>query len=87
MDDLLVYLKSNGTRSLTVEADIEVFTDLSVRFLVIVSGSSNDVGTVFRSLPYQLANQSSKVSFTIKTSDPTKVEHYRFCLFTEGKSN
>jgi len=80
MDDLLVYLKSNETRSLIVEADIEVSADLSDRFLVIVSGSSNDVGNVIRSLPYQLANQSSKVSFTIKTSNLTNVEHYRFAF-------
>ena len=87
MDDLLVSLKSKGTRSLIDEADIEVSADLSDCFLVIVPGSSNDVSTVVRSLPDQPANQSSKVSFTIKTGQLTKMEHYRLCLFSEGKSN
>ena len=56
MDDLLVYLKSKGTRSLIDKADIEVSADLSDFFLVIVPGSSNDVSTVVRSLPDQPAN-------------------------------
>ena len=87
MDDLLVSLKSKGTRGLIDESDIEVSAGLSDCFLVIVPGSCNDVSTVVRSLPYQPANQSSKVSFTIKTGKFTKMEPYRLCLFSEGKSN
>ena len=86
MDDLLVSLKSKGTRSLIDKADIEVSADLSDFFLVIVPGSSNDVSTVVRSLPDQPANQTSKVSFTIKTGKLTKMEHYPLS-FSEGKSN
>lgn len=87
MDDLLLSLKSKGNRGLIDEADIEVSADLSDCFLVVVSGSSNDVSIVVRSLPDQPANQSLKVSFTTKTGKLTKMEHYRLCLFPEGKSN
>lgn len=87
MDDFLVSLKSKGTRSLINEADIEVSADLSDCFLVVVSRPSNDVSTVVRALPDQPATQSSKVSFTIKTGKFTKMEPYRLCLFSEGKSN
>jgi len=86
MDNLLVTLKSKGTRSLIVEADIKVSADLSDCFLVLVSGSSNDVSTVVRALTDLPANQSSKVSFTVKTGKFTKMEPYRLCLFSEGKS-
>lgn len=86
MDNLLVTLKSKGTRSLIVEADIKVSADLSDCFLVLVSGSSNDVSTVVRALPDLRANQSSKVSFTVKTGKFTKMEPFRLCLFSEGKS-
>ena len=86
MDNLLVTLKSKGTRSLIIEADIKVSADLSDCFLVLVSGSSNDVSTVVRALPDLPANQSSKVSFTVKTGKFTKMEPYRLCLFSEGKS-
>ena len=87
MDDLLVSLKSKGTRSLIDQSEIEVSADLSNCFFVIVPGSSNDVSTVVRSLPCQPANQSPKVSLTIKTGKLTEMEHYRLCLFPEGKSN
>ena len=86
MDNLLVTLKSKGTRSLIIEADIKVSADLSDCFLVLVSGSSNDVSTVVRALSDLPANQSSKVSFTVKTGKFTKMEPYRLCLFSEGKS-
>jgi len=86
MDNILVTLKSKGTRSLIIEADIKVSADLSDCFLVLVSGSSNDVSTVVRALPDLPANQSSKVSFTVKTGKFTKMEPYRLCLFSEGKS-
>ena len=86
MDNLLVTLKSKGTRSLIIEADIKVSADLSDCFLVLVSGSSNDVSTVVRALSDLPANQSSKVSFTVKTGKVTKMEPYRLCLFSEGKS-
>jgi|GEM_PF-1568214 len=86
IDKLLVTLKFKGTRSLIIEADITVSKDLTDCFILLVSGSSNDVNTVVRALPDLSADQPSKISFTIKTGKFTKMEPYRLCLFSEGKS-
>ncbi len=86
LSNLLVTLKQKGTRALIVEADLKPSDTLTDCFLILVSGSRNDVNTVVRTLPKLPANQSSRISFTIKTNEFTKSDPYKLCLFSEGKS-
>lgn len=86
LNNLLVTLKPKGTRALIIEADIKPSSNLTDCYLVLVSGSSNDVNTVARALPDLSANQFSKVSLRIKTNKFTKMEPYQLCLFSGEKS-
>lgn len=86
IENLIVTLQSKGSRSLLLKADIIASADLSDCFLILVSGSGNDVNAVARPLPSFSANQPSKISFTIKTGKFTKMEPYQLCLFSGGRS-
>ncbi len=86
ISNLLVTLKTKGRRSLIIEADLQASTTLSGCYLMVVSGSSNDISAVARTLPKLTANESARVAFSITTDKFTRFDPYRLCLFKDGQS-
>jgi len=86
LKNLVVTLQPKGTRSLMIQADIESSANIDKGYLILVSGSGNDVSTVARALPPLAANNPSKIDLTIKTSKFTKREPYQLAFFSDGKS-
>lgn len=86
LKDLLVTINDKGKRSLIIQAEIRANKTIDDCYLILVSGSSNDIRTVARALPELATEKSAKVSFAVRTSDFTQMDPYQLCLFSKGNS-